>query len=76
MNKKNCEIDIARLQERDRAMEEILKEIKDNHLPHINEELCKLNEKVNAIDVKLAYYAGGVAIIVFIAQQLAKYIDL
>lgn len=64
MAKKKCvgiEVEIARLDERTNSHDDFIKEMKDNHLPHIYKSL-------NKIENKIAYYSGAIAIIVILAQ--------
>lgn len=58
-------IDIAVLHERVERIDAAVDKILTNHLPH-------LEEKVDAIERKMAYYAGAVAVLVVVANYLLK----
>lgn len=48
-------------------IKEDVQDIKRNHLPH-------LQEKIEAIDRKLAYYAGGLAVLIFFIEFILRFI--
>ena len=59
---KNCvkqKIDIALLKERSDAHDNFMKNLEENHLPHIYESLSQ-------IKIQQAYYAGGIAVAVIL----------
>ena len=53
---------------------EDLRQIKDNHLVHLETKIDNLENKVDLISIRMAYYAGGLAVLMLIAQSLAHYI--
>ena len=60
-------IDIAVLQEKMDTTEGFIEDMKTNHLPHIYNRL-------NSIDTKQAYYAGGLAVFLILVQLVFKYL--
>ena len=56
---KDSEVDIAVLDTRVKSVESFVEDMNKNHLPHIYEKLHK-------IDNRLAYYAGGIAVLIII----------
>lgn len=56
---------IIRLEERDRALEEKIDKIMTNHLPHIQ-------DKVDKIEDKLALWSGAIIIIGIIAPYILE----
>lgn len=72
MPKKSCnncakysdrDIKIARLDEQMIETKDFIRDIKDNHLPHIYKEL-------NSINLKLAYWSGAIIVLGATAQIL------
>jgi hypothetical protein len=59
------EIKIAVLQEQVKEVQSDVTKILDNHLPHIYDRL-------GSVEKKIAYYTGGMAIIVIIAQAIIQ----
>ena len=57
------EIKIAVLQEQVKIMQHDVTSIKENHLPHIYDRL-------SGIEKKIAYYTGGFAIVVILAEAI------
>ena len=54
-------IDVAVLKTELEAIKNRLEKIENNHLPHIEARL-------NSIERKVAYYSGGIAILVLLSQ--------
>jgi len=70
MNKRKCEdnkLDIAVLNEKVQHTEEFVKEMKENHLPHIYDRL-------NDVDKSIARYAGGLAVLIILVQIISSII--
>lgn len=67
LNKKvkngKTKIDVAVLQEQVKRIDENVIKIMDNHIPHLHDE-------IDAMKMKMAYYAGGVAVVTWIIAQL------
>lgn len=61
--KNQDKIDIAVLGSRMGNVEEEIKQIRENHLVHINDRLI-------GIETKLAYYSGAIAVLIVIFQIL------
>ena len=59
----NTKINIAVIQEQLAHITEDVTEIKNNHLPH-------LHERLDSIELKMAYYVGGMAAVGFILQVI------
>lgn len=58
-------IDLAILYERTSSIEERLKKIEENHLPHIE-------DRINSLEKRLAYYSGGVVVAVAILDIIIR----
>lgn len=67
------DISVARLEERQVALDGIVKEIKDNHLVHISDDVKSLKQQVDKLSMKIAYYTGGFAVLTFIFQFMFYY---
>lgn len=69
-------ITIALHEERIKNLSSNVDLIMTNHLPHIQDAVDKLaektEEKFSSIEKKLAYWSGGIAVIVVLAQYLLK----
>lgn len=65
MNHENgkTKIDIAKLQIQVETLDKNMNTILSNHLPHIY-------ERMGSIEKKIAYYSGGIAIIIILAQAI------
>lgn len=63
MSQKQVEIDVAVLQEKYMEQRECLKDIRTKHLPDIQSRL-------NSIDRKIAYAAGGLAVLQYLPTIL------
>ena len=63
MGKNGIKIEVARLDERLNNVEDFVKKMEENHLPHIYNRL-------NRIERMIAYSSGGIMIIIVIAQML------
>ena len=60
-------VDIAVLQEKVTRISDDVTEIKTNHIPH-------LHERLDTIELKMAYYVGGLAAVGFILQIVLKWL--
>ena len=58
---------IGRHDERIKSLENFVQTIMENHLPHINGELT-------AIKLQQAYWAGGLAVLIFFATLFIKFL--
>ena len=72
MPKKNCnnnhnKIDIAVLDNRVKTTEKFIEDMQKNHLPHLYEGL-------NSIQQKMAYWAGGIMVLIVLSQILVKFL--
>ena len=47
-----------------------ISEIKNNHLDHIYKKISCIETKLHKMDMKLAFYAGGLAVVSFIAPLI------
>lgn len=56
--------------ERVARVEERIEEIRTNHLPHIDAKLDQVLKNQARVDVKMAYWAGGAAVILFILNKI------
>jgi len=45
-----------------------------NHLPHVQSALDKLNEKVDSLTYKMAFFGGGLAFLSFMIGLAARFI--
>ncbi len=61
------EVQIAVLQEQVKDLQTSVDKVLDNHLPHIQERL-------DSIEKKMAFYVGGGTAIIAIAQIISQYI--
>ena len=59
-------VDIAVLQEQVKALDEKIEMILSNHLPH-------LEERLRGIELKLAYYAGGIVVLLSAVDIATRY---
>ena len=53
------------LDERFKGIEERIESIENNHLPH-------LQSRLDSIEKKMAYYAGGITVAGFVVQWIIK----
>ena len=60
---KNSEVDVAVLKEQMSETKDFIKDMNDNHLPHIY-------NSINSINIKLAYWSGAIIVFSAIAQIL------
>lgn len=61
-------------------------EIKNNHLVHLSQDIKELRtdmfsgfdkqrEMINSLSLKMAYYAGGLAVLIAVARFVASFMD-
>lgn len=50
------------LNERINGLEKIVYEIKDNHLHELKDDIGFLSDKLNKVELKIAYWTGGAAV--------------
>lgn len=67
----SIKVDIARLEEKNNSLNEKVDEIKNNHLAHIAADIKDLTQAQIKTNLKIAYWSGGVAVVVIIVQVLA-----
>ena len=68
MPKKNCkenEVNIAVLDNRVKSVDHFVEEMNTNHLPH-------MYKGINDLKIQQAYWAGGAAVFIVIANILIK----
>jgi hypothetical protein len=53
-------------------VEKKLNEICENHLPHISLDIKELQKSINSINIKLALYAGGILVGVWVLDKIFK----
>jgi archaellum component FlaC len=51
---------------------EKISEIKDNHLQHLANDVKELQRSIQAIDLKLAYWSGGIVVAVWLLERFAQ----
>ena len=73
MNKESIEVTAARLDERQIAMGKTIDDIKNNHLVHIANDIIELQKGQDKINNRLAYWGGGIAVIIFIMELISIY---
>ena len=59
--------DIAVLKSEHNATREFIKKMEENHLPH-------LYNRLSSIETKLAYWGGGIAVLVVVSQVVLAFI--
>ena len=69
-NEKN----IALVKEQLKYLVEKLDIIQNNHLAHIREDITKLREDIFTIRNKMAYWDGGLAVIIIILDLAIKFV--
>ena len=65
-NGTQSKVDIAVLHERVHSIDSRLEKIETNDLPH-------LHDKLHGIEVKLAYYSGGIVVSIAIVEAAIRY---
>lgn len=58
------------LEERIHSLSAVVREIKDNHLSHIADDIKNLDRRMNGLEKKIAYWTGGMAAVSFIANLI------
>ena len=67
-NNEELNIGLARLQENHQSLSRLVYEIKDNHLVHLKEDVEELRSGQKKTDLKIAYWTGGVGVVLAIVQ--------
>ena len=68
--KETVETRLARAEERQTALTNIVIEIKDNHLVHLQKELDNLSRKVDKLTLKIAMWTGGISVVMYVAERI------
>ena len=53
-------------------LETTLNEVATNHLPHLSEDIKKLERTIGKINVKLGYWSGGIVVAVWLLERFIK----
>lgn len=61
---------LTKLESGVKRLQEDISEIKDNHLDHIYTKITCIETKLHKIDIRLAFYAGGLGVITFLAPLI------
>lgn len=61
---------MTKLEEGQCGLKEDIREIRENHLPHLQATVDSNSEEIRKMKVQLARYAGGLAVLVPLAQYL------
>jgi len=67
-------VKIAVLQEQVGQLRKDIAEIRENHLNHISKDLTALANDLGVVKQKIAYYAGGLALLVVALDFVIKFI--
>lgn len=59
--------EFATYKERTDVLTKWMNEMRTNHLPHINSELT-------SIKIQMAYWGGGIAVLIFLASLFIKFL--
>ena len=62
------DIKMAILETKLNTLSDDVTKIKDNHLVHINQKIDGVENQVNSLDKKIAYYIGGLATLIVVLQ--------
>lgn len=68
------ENNIVKVMEQLKYLIEEIDKIENNHLAHIQAEISKLREEIFLIRNKMAYWAGGLAVIIIILDLVIKFV--
>lgn len=60
------------LERRMTRVETKLDEITNNHLVHLSADLEKLSDKLGNINIKLAYWSGGIVVATYLVDKILK----
>lgn len=74
MENNGKEIKIARLEEQVKSVQSDINEIKVNHLAHLSNGLADLSKEVSKVQIRMAYYVGGTAVIGWGIQALISWL--
>ncbi len=66
---------ISTLEEQYKGVREDVKEIKTNHLPHIQDSLDLLDKRLDKIDITLAKWGFAVVILVAVIQFVSPWVQ-
>lgn len=69
----SIKVDIARLEEKNNSLNEKVDEIKNNHLAHIAADIKGVNDKVDRLSLKIAYWTGGLLVATSMIQYIIYY---
>ena len=67
VTKEVCDIKTDRLNTQLEEIKAELLNIKDNHLKH-------LEDKINGVELKIAYWSGGIAVILIVFNLILKFV--
>ena len=60
---------IIRVEEKINALNNVVYEIKDNHLAHLSTDISLLKDKVDGLSTRLAVWSGGVVVVVWVIDK-------
>ena len=63
---------IIRVEEKLNALTAVLFEIKDNHLAHLSVDVKDIKSRVDAINVKIAMWSGGIVVATWTLEHFIK----
>ena len=63
---------IIRTEEKVDALSDIVYEIRDNHLFHLKQNVDKLTDSFNSINVKLALWSGGIIASIWFIEKFLQ----
>jgi hypothetical protein len=72
--KENDHDKIIRLEQGQRGICDEIKEIKENHLFHLSEDVKNLRNDITELKLKIARWSGGVAVLIILAQIILRFI--
>lgn len=69
----SIETQLARVDERQKVDSANIEKIMTNHLPHLQAGLNGLEGKIDKLSLRIAYFSGGLAVIMVALQIWSQY---